>query len=221
MSENNNQRLCQCGELINIRSKQCRSCRPCSKCKQVLSKNNYRLKKNGFGGFKYRSCCIQCESQERKRLFNKNYERNLQKKKDYNKSNPNRVRRWGRRNGWRKIGLDPNLIEEYLKNHDNCCEICGDKQTSKRLHVDHDHSTGKFRGVLCSGCNTGLGLFQEDIGRLLKAVQYLTIHASPDKLGRSPTISTPDQSEVSHNNNNDLHAELNNLQEADCLQPPV
>jgi len=40
-------------------------------------------------------------------------------------------------------------------------------------HVDHDHITGKVRGLLCSPCNTGLGMFQENAQLFLKAIQYL------------------------------------------------
>jgi len=44
---------------------------------------------------------------------------------------------------------------------------------SRNLNVDHDHETGKFRGTLCHGCNTGLGLFGEDPEVLMRAAQYL------------------------------------------------
>lgn len=43
----------------------------------------------------------------------------------------------------------------------------------KGLHVDHDHRTGEFRGLLCGPCNVALGISQEDPGRLLGLAEYL------------------------------------------------
>jgi hypothetical protein len=53
------------------------------------------------------------------------------------------------------------------------CEICGG---SGRICFDHDHTTGKFRGWLCSHCNSILGLVDESAERLLKLALYLEQH---------------------------------------------
>lgn len=50
------------------------------------------------------------------------------------------------------------------------CEICG---SSQKLCWDHCHTTGNFRGTLCSTCNAGLGMFKESIDSLMSAVTYL------------------------------------------------
>ena len=50
------------------------------------------------------------------------------------------------------------------------CWICG---STKRLHIDHNHATGSPRGLLCHGCNVGIGHFVDDPGRLARAIEYL------------------------------------------------
>jgi hypothetical protein len=55
----------------------------------------------------------------------------------------------------------------------NCCAICGAKPKGKRLAMDHDHKTGKIRGLLCMQCNTALGKFRDDTKLLKKAIRYL------------------------------------------------
>jgi hypothetical protein len=65
------------------------------------------------------------------------------------------------------------------------CEICGTRSSevdcsvtgqskTRSLCIDHDHKTGKLRGVLCVNCNSGLGHFKDDTGLLEKAISYLT-----------------------------------------------
>jgi len=52
------------------------------------------------------------------------------------------------------------------------CECCGFLAAS--LHLDHCHTTGKFRGWLCVSCNRGIGLLQDCLSGVSKAVDYLT-----------------------------------------------
>lgn len=65
-------------------------------------------------------------------------------------------------------------ILQFLREQGGGCLICGTRTVgSARWHGDHDHSTGKFRGVLCGKCNMGLGLFRDDAALLSKAAEYL------------------------------------------------
>lgn len=55
------------------------------------------------------------------------------------------------------------------------CSLCQkmDTESGKPLFVDHDHATGKVRGLLCSTCNFGLGYFKDDVSMLERAIEYL------------------------------------------------
>jgi hypothetical protein len=75
----------------------------------------------------------------------------------------------------KKINID-HEADLLIKNHNGVCDICGtDKPgyAGRRLAIDHDHSTGIVRGMLCQKCNVGLGNFNDNPDLLLKAVQYL------------------------------------------------
>ena len=58
---------------------------------------------------------------------------------------------------WKKIGIDPSFTyEQYMimeKAQDGLCTICRGTTRGKRLNVDHNHKTGKVRGLICSVCN--------------------------------------------------------------------
>ena len=69
------------------------------------------------------------------------------------------------------ISFDEALLYTICK-----CSICGVE--GKKIVVDHDHETGKVRGPLCFNCNTGIGMFEEDIDRINKAIKYLETHGN-------------------------------------------
>ena len=73
-----------------------------------------------------------------------------------------------------KYGITRKQFDFMLKAQDYKCAICGKEITDQEPHIDHDHNTGKVRGLLCGKCNTALGLFGDDPSLLNKAVQYLT-----------------------------------------------
>jgi len=79
------------------------------------------------------------------------------------------------RGKFRNVISDEELID--LKNSIKQCVICG---SDGKLVVDHDHVTGKIRGMLCNHCNRGLGHFRDNPELLEFAAQYL--YASVDSL---------------------------------------
>lgn len=80
----------------------------------------------------------------------------------------------------RKYGVTVEWIAERTAEQEGRCAICGDPPTDgKRLHVDHCHTTGQPRGLLCTRCNPGLGYFRDNPALLSAAIDYLkeTTHA--------------------------------------------
>lgn len=73
-------------------------------------------------------------------------------------------------------------VEDYqnmIESQGNRCAICGEYELldySKKLCVDHDHSNGKVRGLLCRKCNIGLGGFRDNEQTLKNAIDYLKKH---------------------------------------------
>ena len=69
-----------------------------------------------------------------------------------------------------KYGLTPEQYEQ-MRAEQGGCAICG--RDDETLCVDHDHTTGEVRGLLCSRCNRGLGLLGDHLSGLQSAVRYL------------------------------------------------
>jgi len=70
-------------------------------------------------------------------------------------------------------GITLDELERMYENQKGICLICGKEIKGKNCHVDHNHETGKIRGLLCSNCNTGLGLFQDKSRLLIVAAKYV------------------------------------------------
>lgn len=101
----------------------------------------------------------------------------------WSKAHPDKInennRRWRERNlersreinrkaVWKRNGVPP-----PTKPRPDFCECCGQPPSKKGLHNDHDHESGKFRGWLCSNCNTGIGKLGDSIAGLERAIAYL------------------------------------------------
>lgn len=76
--------------------------------------------------------------------------------------------------GLARYGLTRVAFADLLLQQNGKCAICYQPYHPKRkLHVDHCHATGKVRGLLCGGCNIGLGHFCDDTSRMERAIGYL------------------------------------------------
>jgi hypothetical protein len=80
----------------------------------------------------------------------------------------------------KRFGLPMGSYDQMLAEQGGCCAICGATKPggrTKRFHVDHCHSTGRVRSLLCEGCNNGLGRFRDKPHLLRAAADYLEKHS--------------------------------------------
>jgi len=74
----------------------------------------------------------------------------------------------------RKVfGISIRDYEKMLKRQGGVCAICRREEKNKRLAVDHCHTTGVVRGLLCQKCNWAIGMFEDDIQRMEAAINYI------------------------------------------------
>ena len=99
-------------------------------------------------------------------------ERRKNQRKLYNKFNKKELKS---KELLRKYGIYADQYDRMVENQNNQCKICGTDEPRGigGWKVDHCHSTGKVRGLLCNNCNLGLGYFKDNIKSLEAAIQYL------------------------------------------------
>jgi len=112
--------------------------------------------------------------------YRKQYRLNNQEKiKAYRQKNRPRQkeldRKLNRAKRLRERGMSEEDFNSKLNQQEGKCAICDKPQDEsiKFLSIDHDHKTNKNRGLLCSNCNRGIGLLQDDINILQSAIKYL------------------------------------------------
>lgn len=99
----------------------------------------------------------------------RNREEIMSKSAEYKRRNPGRVRAYLLK---QKYKLTPEERTAMIEEQGGCCEICGIFQGDK-LEIDHNHTTGRVRAMLCHSCNTGLGMFGDSYELLSIARSYL------------------------------------------------
>ena len=102
----------------------------------------------------------------------KNPERAKANQQRYYANNPEKVRATVVKY---RYGITLEQWHTIFEQQGNRCAICGVTET-RGWCVDHCHSTGRVRGILCHPCNTGIGFMEEDTERLSRAIDYLRSH---------------------------------------------
>lgn len=151
-----------------------RICSLCSLEKPIES--FYVRRKTKEEGEIRRKDCKACAKVAKDRWYLNNYDRLLKESREKYAREPHKYRSSTLR--WR-YGINKEDYEQKLEKQNGVCAICKEprlRNKDKFLAVDHCHTTGKFRGVLCTRCNTGIGLFRDNIVNLEAAIKYLKEH---------------------------------------------
>ena len=100
------------------------------------------------------------------------------KAKEAYKKNPEKSRNWNLISKYGITGKDYDILW-HLQGEK--CAVCGKKRQlgQKRFSLDHDHTTGQVRGILCMSCNGALGVLGDDVNSLEKVIQYLRRISAP------------------------------------------
>lgn len=145
-------------------------CNKCGVAKSIEDFNKDSAASNGIRGY-----CRDCGKVYWKEHTRKNREKRNARAKELRGLNVLKYRQQVRKSELKvKYGLTPENFNRLRAEQKDCCACCGDKFL-KTPHVDHIHGSNPvvIRGLLCTGCNTGLGQFKDSFSRLLKAASYL------------------------------------------------
>ena len=121
--------------------------------------------------------------------YQKNKVKRLAQIKEWTNKNPNYHKEYGKK--WHSdpkhkpnkknsqlkslYGITLEQYNQMFVNQNGVCCICKQgTNDGSHLRVDHNHITGKVRGLLCSTCNTAIGMMKDDASLFLEAIKYLT-----------------------------------------------
>lgn len=130
-------------------------------CKQCREEKDFSLFRYRKPRGNYESYCKACESINNKKWMSNNKE--SQRQREF------------KRNLRVKFGMTEDDYYEKLESQNNGCAICRSRfsLSGRHLAVDHDHKTGKIRGLLCNECNTAIGLMKENTDLFYNATVYI------------------------------------------------
>ena len=157
-------------------SKRCEACR--KKAKVEWEKN--RLQDKEYKERRAKSVkAWYLANKDKKYEYNKNWakknsDKMVEYQKQWAKRNPDKYREKNRRRNLSQFGITTEDYAELLNSQGDVCAICRKTcKTGRRLAVDHNHKTGKVRGLLCNNCNQGLGKFKDSKELIMQAYEYL------------------------------------------------
>jgi len=155
----------------------------CTKCLKNKPFGDFAKDKYSKDGLTFR--CKSCRNEQ----YNDYYKKSPEKQKNKNDSQKiNRLIFYNSERGVlssrrahlkRNFNLDIKDYDKLNASQNGLCAICNEPETyyrNKVLSVDHDHETGRIRGLLCNTCNRALGLLKDNKNVLINAIKYLEKH---------------------------------------------
>lgn len=146
----------------------------CSKCKTLKDFSQYSPSHGGLT-----SWCKKCKSYAESERRKANPELVRKQARDARNANPRSYRSLNLK---KSFGINIDQYELMLKKQNNVCAICRLPETVtrkgkvKNLAVDHNHSSGEIRSLLCQFCNQALGLVRENFDVILNMAKYVQYH---------------------------------------------
>lgn len=163
----------------------------CTKCEVEQPLTNY----HAHPKHKYHPRCKPCRAEDQRAYYVANPDKfTVYKARARNETVEEREARIQRRKAeapakrklakWRihirnTLGVTPEMYDVMYEAQGGKCAICGTTDPGgkrARFSIDHCHTSGAIRGLLCVSCNSGLGYFKDDMGRLNAAITYLGNH---------------------------------------------
>ena len=147
-----------------------KSCTKCGKILQSTPEYFYRNKNLKSG---LHSWCKQCSDENVKNWLTTNKGRKTKNKisSKYKKTKKGKFAKW-KYDLKRYYGLSVEEYNKILESQNSSCMICGGSGV-RRMAVDHNHKTGKIRGLLCNKCNLLIGYAKDNPLILVKTIKYL------------------------------------------------
>lgn len=116
--------------------------------------------------------CVDCQKRAIREYGQRNPEQALARSREWQKVNPERARQRSLKSKRKAMGLP-----EPTRPMPTHCELCNKHVTIQgKMHLDHSHTTGKFRGWLCNTCNLSLGHLGDNVAGLERAIAYLKLN---------------------------------------------
>lgn len=138
--------------------------RVCKVCNRRQPMERYHF----AGNVKYRRrTCKKC-CEDRRQLWRQNHPDKASKR------DRDRARKL-------KYGIMPDDFDLLLLDQEYRCKICDTRLAGGTTHVDHDHKTGRIRGLLCFNCNVAIGHLRDDPSLLDRAAAYLRFSQAQDE----------------------------------------